>query len=259
MVISTKKIDERFSLKMNNDLKIINKVSKNQFRPILLALLRLFEDDNADYSLKKLENTISNLNKFLCRYNIVFRLTSNNLEKIVYEFSSKIHSENQIQSRKYIQSFWESLLGLVEEMADRSFVEAFSFIGYTKYKVELMGYVNSKSKCQILVEELELHYTNDIDKINKYTIEHIMDDQEGGIALSIGNLIPLTSQDNTTCIGKNFENKLEIYNNSNFETPKRFAQTYAEWDEEGIKRRTNEIARIFEMEIWNLQEKNYEK
>ena len=123
------------------------------------------------------------------------------------------------------------------------FFKAFSNLGWSHHA----GYYDddrNKERVQVVLEVLE-RYKCASKQCADFTIEHILDDADSSENGMIGNLIPLETELNTRCNGKNLKEKLEIYKKSSFQTTRNVAQRYAGNPTIDINQRTNIMAEDF--------------
>lgn len=130
-----------------------------------------------------------------------------------------------------------------------SFYNAFSLVGWSHHG----GFYDDdkdKERVKIVLEVLERHKSA-AKNCEKFTIEHILDDQDDTKNGRIGNLIPLEEELNKQCNGKKFKEKLTIYKKSSFQTARNIAERYAidKGRKFDIDERTHAIARDFYNEV----------
>ena len=211
---------------------------QEQFRPLLLSLIHqknigIINDNNYRVAL-------SFLYVFFICYNIIGEETSNKISNIIN--SSAYELEN------YYSDF--ALSDFIVKMCNKlpkkeNFIDSFKRIGWSHHD----NYYNDdkfKNKVQLILEVFEC-YKSPSDKCDEFTIEHIIDDMEGDDSALIGNLIPLEKKLNKQCIGKSFDEKIEIYKTSGFTTARAFAKRYEnkKFTTEQIRKRSELIAKDF--------------
>ena len=78
------------------------------------------------------------------------------------------------------------------------------------------------------------------------TIEHILPESNGEMALNIGNLILLEMSINNEAGQKEYAKKrLDYYSRSSYKWVKCFVDKYVEWTEKDIGKRAREMAEVF--------------
>lgn len=213
-----------------------------QIRPILLSLIHQKERNILD--IKKYEEIILFLYDFVVCYNIIGQGNSNKITNIVYAMAKELENN---YSDGLLQKFVSELNEKLPEKD--SFYNAFSLVGWSHHG----GFYDDdkdKERVKIVLEVLERHKSA-AKNCEKFTIEHILDDQDDAKNGRIGNLIPLEEELNKQCNGKKFEQKLAIYKKSSFQTARNIAERYAidKGRKFDIDERTHAIARDFYNEV----------
>lgn len=218
---------------------------QEQFRPIFLSLIHqytngLISNENYDIVLLFL------LDFFVC-YNIIGEEKSNRISNLVASKAYEIENNynNQV------------LCDLIEKMKNKlptksDFIHSFCLIGWSHHS----GFYDdekNKNKVQIVLDMLE-RYKSASHNCAEFTIEHIIDDSEDEECAKIGNLLPLEASINEQCNGKTFEQKIELYKNSNFRTTRNFANRYKNgFTINDINMRSSIMAEEFYDDILNLK------
>ena len=205
-----------------------------QIRPVLLSLIHQRELNVL--SVEKYEETILFLYDFVVCYNIIGQENSNKITNIVYSMAYSL--ENNYSDEK-LQEF---IVKLKAKLPGKdSFYSAFSLIGWSHHG----GFYDdskAKDRVKIVLEILE-RLKSPSKNCNEFTIEHILDDSAGVNNGKIGNLIPLEESLNSLLKGKSFQEKLEIYSRSSFQTARNVAARYSAGDPKfDIDVRTEAIA-----------------
>ena len=213
-----------------------------QIRPILLSLIHQKERNILD--IKKYEEIILFLYDFVVCYNIIGQGNSNKITNIVYAMAKELENN---YSDGLLQKFVSELNEKLPEKD--SFYNAFSLVGWSHHG----GFYDDdkdKERVKIVLEVLERHKSA-AKNCEKFTIEHILDDQDDTKNGRIGNLIPLEEELNKQCNGKKFKEKLTIYKKSSFQTARNIAERYAidKGRKFDIDERTHAIARDFYNEV----------
>lgn len=225
-----------------------------QIRPVLLSLIHQKELNTL--SVDNYEKTILFLYDFFVCYNIIGQERSNKITNIVYSMAHELETN-------YSEAVLQDLISKLNNKlpTKESFISAFSLVGWSHHG----GFYNdskNKERVQIVLEALE-RYKSASGRCADFTIEHILDDNENERNGKIGNLIPLEEKLNKQCKGKSFEEKLTIYEQSNFITARNISSRYKSKVKFDIDIRTNCMAeeiydRVLSFEIEYFKNKKNE-
>lgn len=188
-----------------------------QFRPLFLSLMDAFvkgEIKESEYN-----DTLDFIFTFFVCFNIIGQLKSNSLEDTLAKYTRSI--ENDFKSTT-IDELKESLKSKLPTL--NVFISNFKTIGWS-HKHDFYKEARRKSNVQTILELIE-KYKSKSDTIPEFTIEHILDDSISIDNAQIGNMLPLEKNLNASCNGKTFEEKIQIYQHSNFKMTRNFAERY---------------------------------
>lgn len=208
---------------------------QEQFRPILLGLIHHLSV--GDLSQKAYNEILEYLFKFYVYYNIIGEEKSNKISNTVSKYAQLIESDC---SEKNLSDFKNDMK--MKLPTKEIFINSFKNIGYSHHNT---FYKDSRKKKVVLLvlEVLEKNLNSGV-CLENFTIEHIRDDKDDKLNGQIGNLLPLEKNLNEKLSGKTFEQKLEVYKNSNYATTRRFAITFRT-KEFNIEQRTDYLAKMF--------------
>ena len=202
--------------------------------------------------MKELEKTLILLKNFLSQYVLICNEKTNLLEKIVYEYSHKLHIDFSKETLKEFLGELKSKLN-----SENEFRAAFTNLGYSNHRELYKEYnTSSKKACQHVLLEYELFIANINDfSCTNFSIEHIKPDCEGGKAYLIGNMIPLLGNKNRNLAQKPYKDKISEYRKSTFTSVKNFLDRYEgdDWVDAKIENRARHLADRFFNEIWAMK------
>ncbi|MFA6335172.1 MAG: DUF1524 domain-containing protein [Bacteroidales bacterium] len=200
--------------------------------------LGILDDDNYNKILKYIYN-------FYVCYNIIGEEKSNKLEDVVYKYSKKVEEEYSIEIIK------EFLSSLKEKLPNFEWFEkAFKNVGWSNHTGIYEG-DKTKARVKIVLEIIEKH-TSARTTIDDFTIEHILLDSEDNKNSQIGNLIPLEGTLNHRCGSKSLDQKIPIYEESNFKTARNIAKRFKD-KPFNVETRTSFLAKKIYNEILDLK------
>ena len=104
------------------------------------------------------------------------------------------------------------------------FKNAFKLIGYSNH-CEYYHDNKNKQRADMALSILEQIKSGRVD-IPSFTIEHIFPDSQNRENAMIGNLIPLEENLNSLCKDKQLNEKISIYDRSNFTTVRNVSNRY---------------------------------
>lgn len=187
-----------------------------QFRPTFLSLMHQRELDKI--TIDDYHKTLRYLYLFFICYNIIGEEKSNKLEEPIYKYSSLLENSFSVDT---LTSFIESLKKRLP--SKDAFINSFKNVGWSNHTDFYSGTKN-KDRVKIILEVLEKNKSGR-DLID-YTLEHILPDSEGEENALVGNILPLEYELNQRCKNKNLQEKIPIYQESNFSITRGFASWY---------------------------------
>lgn len=216
-----------------------------QLRPLLLSLLSAYESGNIekiDYisSLQFLQNF------FIC-FTIISSQKSNKLTEIISKYSRLIEHN---PTKEVLSDFNKSLKAKLPSFTtfQRTFIELGFSNHYDYYRDK-----NKKDQVFAALEIIENHlspqfYSSDL------TIEHILPDSENKDHATIGNLTLLESSLNKQCENKSLEDKIHIYNESNYRMTRNIYKRYSSNPEKfNIESRAKKLAEMIYKDIFHFE------
>lgn len=217
-----------------------------QVRPLLLSVIH---KKNMDLISKaQYEKFLNYLYNFYVCFNVIGDEKSNKLTNTINKYAEII--ENNYHEGALNDLIVELKLKLPEREV---FINNFKTIGYSHHQ----SYYNSakdKNRVQIVLEILERYLNSGYCKPD-FTIEHVLDDADSKLNGQIGNLIPLSENENHNLIGKSYEQKISAYANSDYRTARDFSKRFNKEDRFDIDKRTEYLAGLFYDNILKLSEK----
>lgn len=187
------------------------------FRPVYLSLLHQTELGNI--SEDKLIKVLKCIQYFFVCYNLISKETSNKISEGIQKYASLIENE---YSNDILKRF---LLHLKNRMPTKvEFKNAFKLIGYSNH-CEYYHDNKNKQRADMALSILEQIKSGRVD-IPSFTIEHIFPDSQNRENAMIGNLIPLEENLNSLCKDKQLNEKISIYDRSNFTTVRNVSNRY---------------------------------
>lgn len=212
-----------------------------QVRIALLALYDLKNKQIIDHKLFK--NTITFLENFHCAYNTIVSGRSNRFEPIYSSFS--IALRKCTSKATATQTINQKLIDPLNELFP-SFEEfSIKFLKLTYSKKEnssnvKVKYILNKLNCYYATQEL---FTDD------GSVEHILPESEGQVALNIGNLILLEGSLNSEAGQKDYQDKINIYSKSKYPWAAEFIDQHKTWTESMINQRALDMAKEYYTKI----------
>lgn len=187
------------------------------FRPVYLSLLHQTELGNI--SEDKLIKVLKCIQYFFVCYNLISKETSNKISEGIQKYASLIENE---YSNGILKQF---LLHLKNRMPTKmEFKNTFKLIGYSNH-CEYYHDNKNKQRADMALSILEQIKSGRVD-IPSFTIEHILPDSQNRENAMIGNLIPLEENLNGLCKDKQLNEKISIYDRSNFTTVRNVSNRY---------------------------------
>lgn len=208
-----------------------------QVRVVLMALL--WVKDQGLVSSKDFKYAVLFLEKFHFAYTAIMSGKANKLDGIYSKFAIALRkSSSKNQTKDIIQNnLINGLLPLIppEEQFTNNFVEL-----CFKKKTS-----PSNMKCKYILQRLNCYYQNKEVFEDDSSIEHILPECEGNMAINIGNLIMLEGSLNVEADAMSYKDKLEVYKKSNYNWVREFVNVHSDWDEIKVKDRAKNMAHIF--------------
>lgn len=189
------------------------------FRPIYLSILHQTELGNiTEEDLIKILKCIQYF--FVC-YNLISKETSNKISEGIQKYAFLIENE---YSRDVLKKFLQHLKDRMPTKTE--FRNTFKLIGYSNH-CDFYHDNKNKHKAEMALRILEQIKSGQV-AVPTFTIEHILLDSENRENALIGNLMPLEENLNSLCGDKSLEDKIHIYERSNFTTARNVANRYAD-------------------------------
>lgn len=188
------------------------------FRPLILSLM--YKTDIEEISAEDYEEALSFIYRFYICYKVIGGLESNHLTDSIAKYASEIEqsSDSAASIKKWRSAFLEKM------PSTESFRKSFLAIGWSHHHAPYEGSKN-KDRCKVVLELLEQSKSGRRD-LGSYTIEHVLPDSKDEANASIGNLLLLEKDLNERCKDKPLEEKLPVYQSSQFVTTRNFAERY---------------------------------
>ena len=219
------------------------KKRQEQMRPVLLSLIA----KNAEEALsdRLYESAVDFLYNYYICYNIIGDENSNRLTSTINKYATRI---NRDCSEEGIQRFIDELRKKLPP--ENNFINAFRNVGWSHHDSIYEGEKN-KTRVQTVLEVFERYINRGVCS-EGFTIEHVFPDADDIKNGQIGNLIPLEENLNKRCKGRNLEEKLKIYSESQYLTARRFSERYSSMSFDADKR-TELLAKEFFDKILKLR------
>lgn len=211
-----------------------------QMRPVLLSIMERYL--NGDIDSERYNSILSYLHNYYVCYNIIGEQNSNKLTTCVNKYALSIGGSSDAG---IINDFLRELYAKMPSY--EAFLNSMNGLGWSHHKGYFEGEKN-KERVQTVLEVIERHKNNDL-CCDDFTIEHIYDDSEGIESASIGNLLPLEEHLNRRCVKKSFEEKCNVYKDSNFKMARNFGNRHSGKNSFSIKDRTEIMAKELYHEI----------
>ena len=217
---------------------------QEQLRPLILSLMH--QKDIEKMSESDYNDALNFLYRFIICYTVIGEEKSNRIRDIIYKHAPIIENDYSNDALQYLINELHNKIP-----NERYFVTAFQNIGYSRYS-SVFSSDSKKKKVQIVLRLLEEHFGNTNTDID-FTVEHILPDSQSEENARIGNLLPLEKRLNERCKDKPLNEKLAIYEESDFRSVKKFLETRKKKPDFVLDERTNRLAELFHKEILNKQ------
>lgn len=221
-------------------LKELKLYDVQQYKSLLLAVFFNLKDYFVD--------VLRIVRGITFRYNIIGKLNPNELERVYNKTAIKI-SKKEIVTPQAIQKELSSVY-----IDDEAFKNIFSTKVFDTRKTK-----EKKLARYVLLSIENQRYNKDYHLFDSdATIEHIFPENYMGnenrldenFIYRLGNLTLIEASLNRECGNKSFEEKIPIYQKSQYDMTKSLAD-FQEWDEDAIRARQNDFGRIA-TSIWRL-------
>lgn len=212
-----------------------------QVRIALLALFDAKQREVIDFST--LKSAIINIENFHFAYNAVLSSRPNRLEKIYSSFAVSLRKASQkadardIIQKKLIMPL-DALFPKYEDFS-KKFVE----LCYSKSEKP------SNVKTKYAINKLNGYFSGKEVFCDDGSVEHIVSETQGEIALNIGNLILLEQVLNGEAGHKNYIDKIQTYQKSSYIWVRKFLENYPQWNDSMIRERAEKLAKIYYQHI----------
>ena len=187
------------------------------FRPIYLSLLHQAELGNIPE--EKLVKVFKCIQYFFVCYNLISKETSNKISESIQRYACSLENE---YTDDVLKQFLQHLRNRMPTKME--FQNTFRLIGYSNH-CEFYHDIKNKQRAEMALNILEQIKSGRVD-VPSFTIEHILPDSQERDNAMIGNLIPLEGKLNSRCQDKELNEKIPIYEESNFITARNVARRY---------------------------------
>lgn len=210
-----------------------------QIRIALMAILEIKE--HGLITTKKFKNLIQYLEGFHFVYNAVLSRKSNVLDSPYASFARKLR----------VCQTKEQANGCIEKLKDK--LDKF-YPSYNDFKNKFIQLKYSKQdgpdnmKVKYIINKMHCYFSNGKEEVfsNNGSIEHVLPESSGDIALNIGNLILLEIKLNSNAGQMSYADKKNMYYlESNYNWVKDFVEEHVSWTEEDINIRAENMAYIY--------------
>lgn len=212
------------SINLGNQISEVDRVlkfmSSNRsllFRPIYLSLLH--QNELGNINEEDLTKVMKCIQYFFVCYNLISKETSNKISEGIQKYAALLENE---YSRDVLKQFLQHLKDRMPTKTE--FRNTFKLIGYSNH-CEYYHDSKNKQRAEMALRILEQIKSGRVE-ISEFTIEHILPDSQNRDNAIIGNLIPLEENINRLCEDKPLEDKIALYENSNFTTARNVANRY---------------------------------
>lgn len=207
---------------------------------VRIALLAIFDvKDRGLITANKFKETIIYLENFHFAYNSIISLKANKLETIYSNFARELRK--CINSEDINKVIHEKLVAQLEKIYpnENDFCEKFAELNYSKKNTP------SNVKTKYAINKLNCYYSQkDVFEADG-SIEHILPESSGEIALNIGNLILLEVNLNNEAGQNEYINKIDVYKKSQYKWILLFCSRNPDWNEVMIKERAAMMAETY--------------
>lgn len=219
-----------------------NKFNIVQTRIALMAVLEKKEE--GILTAKKIKEFIQFLEGFHFAYNAMLAKRSNVLDSRYATFARRLRvCKTKEECNRCIDDLIEKLNKLYPTFEE--FKKSFLVLSYSKQDAPdniKVKYIINKMECFFSPDNHEVFHDNG-------SIEHILPEKEGGLALNIGNLILLEYTLNIAAGEIEYEAKKTIYSKSRYKWIEGFMEKHSTWSIDDILPRAEKMADIYYHQI----------
>lgn len=225
-------------------LSYLKSSGSTQLRPLILSLLSAYYSKRINES-EYLESLRFIRNFFVC-FTIISSEKSNKLTDVIEKYAPIIEATpNEEILHRFLASMKRKLPTL------ETFKRIFSELGYSNHYEYYKD--NTKKKQVLAALKLIEAYLSPGFSSNDVTIEHILPDCNSKESATIGNLTLLEKKLNGRCKDKSLEEKISIYDDSNFRMTRNVNKRYKDNLESfNIGRRAQFMAEMIYNDILKL-------
>lgn len=237
-----------YNKKTREYLETLNFFKLEQFRPLLLAILKKFKNK------KDVEKSLKLLVSWLVRNLITGSLGGGTLEK---EYANKARNvfDEKIKNAKQLKTSLQHIIPSDKEFKEKFIFAKSSTEKYSRYYLRAIE--NQKSGGA----NPELLVNSDPEAVN---LEHILprnphdnwpnfsEEEVNSLKNRIGNFTLMKSAINSKQGNDNFTNKCKRLKKSKFWITKMISQNYNNWNAENIRDRQEKLSNLA-VEVWNLK------
>lgn len=222
-----------------------------QIRIVLLALY------NSPFYNKVKNKTELDFLTFITDFHFIafgssLTIRTNKLSTPYNDFVKKVHAANDVTGlNAAMEELIKKLFNLVKE---DDFIESFKQLSFSKKENELYNYSS-----QYAIKRIANILDGNVYSPNNWSIEHIIDEEQGAFAKNIGNLMVLETKLNETLNNlkqkqgaTDYNDKKKLYNGSSYTMVKNLIEQYESFSETDILNRANQLASDF----WGNFKKN---
>lgn len=155
---------------------------------------------------------------FVC-YNLISKETSNKISEGIQKYAFLIENE---YSSDVLKQFLQHLKNRMPTKTE--FRNTFKLIGYSNH-CEYYQDNKNKQRAEMALNILEQIKSGRVE-VPSFTIEHILPDSQNRENAMIGNLMPLEENLNGLCQDKQLNEKISIYERSNFSIVRNVSNRY---------------------------------
>ncbi|MEM0992460.1 MAG: DUF262 domain-containing HNH endonuclease family protein [Bacteroidota bacterium] len=231
---------------IKDTIRELNLFKVKQYKSLVIAAFQYFDKSNFVKALK-----ICTVISF--RYNIIGRLNANDLEK-VYNKAAIAISKKEVAHARDLAHALKSVY-----VDDEVFANTFSTKTLnTRNQKKLIRYILVKLEVQMTSKDFDFEETaatiehilpESIEK-SEYWQSYFSEDEHANLVNRLGNLSLLEPRLNRTAANQDFEQKKEIYQESQYEMTKQVEMS--EWNPQLLKRRQARLAKVAKS-IWKIQ------
>lgn len=219
-----------------------NKFNIVQTRIALMAVLEKKEE--GILTAKKFKELIQFLEGFHFAYNAMLAKRSNVLDSRYATFARRLRGcKTKEECNRCIDDLIEKLNKLYPTFEE--FKKSFLVLSYSKQDAP------DNIKVKYIINKMECFFSPDNHEVfdDNGSIEHILPEKEGGLALNIGNLILLEYTLNIAAGEIEYEAKKSIYSKSRYKWIEGFMEKHSTWSIDDILPRAEKMADIYYHQI----------